>query len=71
MIKPIKLIIDTSEVYAIDDDEISMCMNLPYPHEFSNLTFDIPRNHWSTSIIKNKFINEGNFYKYLIKILVK
>ncbi len=47
MIKPIKLIIDTSEVYAIDDDEISMCMNLPYPHEFSNLTFDIPRNHWS------------------------
>ena len=71
MIKPIKLIIDTSEIYAIDDDEISMCMNLPYPHEFSNLTFDIPRVHWSTSIIKNKFHNEGNFYKYLIKILVK
>ena len=71
MIKPIKLVIDISEIYAIDDDEISMCMNLPYSHEFSNLTFDIPNFHWSTSIIKNKFNNEGNFYKYLIKILVK
>lgn len=71
MIKPIKLIIDTSEVYAIDDNEISVCLNLPYPREFSNLTFDIPRVHWSTSIIKNKFHNEGDFYKYFIKILVK
>lgn len=71
MIKPIKLVIDTSEIYAIDDGEISVCMNLPYSHEFKNLTFDIPRVHWSRSIIKNKFINEGNFYKYLIKILLK
>ena len=71
MIKPIKLVIDISEIYAIDDDEISMCMNLPYSHEFNNLTVDVPSFHWSTSIIKNKFHNEGNFYKYLINILVK
>ena len=71
MIKPINLLIDTSEIYAIADDELSICMNLPYSHEFKNLTFDIPRFHWSRSIIKNKFNNEGNFYKYLIKILIK
>lgn len=71
MIKPIKLIIDTSEVYAIDDNEISVCLNLPYPREFKKHAFDIPRNHWSRNIILNKFLNEGNFYKYLINILVK
>ena len=73
MIKPIKLAIDISEIYAIDDDEISVCMDLPYTHEFKNLILDIPipRVHWSRSIIKNKFNNEGNFYKYLIKLLIK
>lgn len=71
MIKPIKLIIDTCEVYAIDDNEISVCLNLPYTHEFKNLTFDIPRIHWSRNVIRNKFLNEGNFYKYLIKLLIK
>ena len=71
MIKPIKLAIDISEIYAIDDDEISVCMDLPYTHEFKKHAFDIPRNHWSRNIILNKFLNEGNFYKYLINILVK
>lgn len=71
MIKPIALTIDTSEIYAIADDEISIYMNLPHPLEFKHLTVDIPRFHWSISIIRNKFNNEGNFYKYIIKRLVK
>lgn len=73
MITQIKLTIDRCEVYAIIDDEISMCMDLPYHDEFPNniaeqLNTQLGSAHRE---IKRKFNNEGNFYKYLIRILLK
>lgn len=73
MITQIQLTIDKCEVYAILDDEISSCMDLPYYDEFPN---NMP-DKLGTQLggihdeIKRKFNNEGNFYKYLIGILLK
>ena len=74
MITQIQLVIDRCEIYAILDNEISMCMDLPYYDNFPKLMPDKLIGTQLVTVhgeIKNKFDNEGNFYKYLIRILLK
>lgn len=72
MINQILLSIDLYETYTLVDNEISVCMEFPRAKNASPNTYIIGNSGRQYNVpIKTKFNNEGNFYKYLIKILVK